>query len=163
MTVLGIEHVRTSASKAAVRILTGIPGVKAVRASRRYPTNPQALPAIDVSWVLEQPLTHKGPQPGHRLMDRAMVLRVRIVAADEDTYEAPLEYELDAIQAHVEQRMAANQGLRRDDGVATTRQVELLGVRAGLGRRGNPEPRPGPGGALVGGLRGQRCRPARRP
>lgn len=121
-----MEHVRTSALKAVVRILEGIPGVKAVRASRRFPYDGVALPAIDCSWVQEQGDPAKAGRPGQRMMDRDMVLRVRVVATGDDEPDAPIEFTLDAIQLAIERRLAANQLLRTDEGVPTVRRVKFL-------------------------------------
>ena len=127
LTVAVMEHFRTRASRSAALSLQGIEGVKSVRVGRRIPYEARNLPAIDVSWSMEQGETRKAGIPGQRMQTRHSVLRVRIVVADiEYPDDLPLEYRLDAIQLEVERRLAANQNLADENGVASSRSVTWL-------------------------------------
>lgn len=104
-----MEHVRTSALKAVVATLSGIPGILAVVPKSRWSYSRDHLPAINAHWVAETGTTVDAGRPGHRMQTRTMILRVIIVTsvaeyADDD----PPAYSLDAWQADAEERLTAN-------------------------------------------------------
>lgn len=134
-----MEHVRTSALKEVVRTLTGIPGLVGVAARRRWSYSSGHLPAINVCWANEQRGKVHGI-PSRRITPRDMILRVNIVTTVADSPEDdPPEYELDAYQAEVESRLAANRTLSGPTG-KTPLVRDLLWDRTETGENSGSAP-----------------------
>ena len=131
-----MEHVRTRALKAARAILEGIPRVKSVSIGHRYPFGEDDLPVIRLAWV-DETISREAGQRGQRVLTRQMTLQALLVdSAPETTDDEPLEYGLDAIQAEVESRLAANVFLRDADGQRTVRDVRPATTATGVNARG---------------------------
>jgi len=127
-----MEHFRTSALKEVVRTLTGIAGIEGVAARRRWSYSSGHLPAINTHWAGEQIETEHGV-PGRRMQMRDAILRVNIVQSTADSPEDdPPEYQLDAWQAEVESRLAANRTLSGPDGkTSLARDLRLQRTETG--------------------------------
>ena len=142
-----MEHVRTSALRAVISTLTGIPGIKGVSARRRWSYVEDHLPAINAHWANEKRGKVHGMVPGRRMLDRDMLLRVNIVTyVHEDPEADPPEYELDAWQAEVEARLAANFRLVGPEGTPSVRDTLWEHTETGESTKG------GAGAVLVTAL-----------
>ena len=113
-----MAYPRTKARKALGALLEGIPGIKRVYLTRRWPREPARLPCLCVYLPTEDLSFVPGTgRAGNRMVERLGTGRVVAIYPDTGVPDEETEDALDATLAEIERRIAANPNLRDEAGI----------------------------------------------
>ncbi|TXN30817.1 hypothetical protein [Methylobacterium sp. WL19] len=141
-----MAYPRTKVRKTVGALLEGIPGIKCVYVTRRWPREKGKLPCLCVYLPTEDISVIEGTgRPGSRVSQRIETLRVVAVFPDTGIPDEDTEDLLDATLDEVERRLAANPSIKGPDGVPFATDLQLARLETGYDAAGA-------GACLVGAL-----------